>query len=466
MITINNRNKTISLLLGVLATTLSGLNWHLGIASWLAPVFMLFFTRNNKKYALWLLFVGAFIAGCISRTCFAVNDKSQTTIITNGLLFALPFTIPYIVDKLMYRNNRNFWYTLVFPTIVVLTEYILSTTVGSWGLTAHTVSLGNPLAQSVSMIGLFGLGFIITWFGSLVNWINNKGIRNKATMRGMIIYISVLFFLLGYGIIRSRKKENTKVVHVAAITGKTDILNVFNTYNSVFDTLSKFPKSKIPQQIFSTGKEITAIISDSEEALNHKAKIVVWNEYALILNRAQQDSVVQKVCTLSEKYKAYILISFLDQSAPQQAKAFNNTCLLITPEGEVVWKYLKSGLHPIGEKPFINQGDYKMPYLDTEFGRLGALICYDLDLLPLTKQIHEKEIDILLVPSFDWDKITPLHANMAAFAAIQYGIPIIRPDGNGYTQIFNNKGKSIINTDISTGNQNIAYTNVSLDSFK
>jgi apolipoprotein N-acyltransferase len=460
MITINNRNKTISLLFGILAITLSGLNWHLGIASWLAPVFVLFFTRNSKKHALWLLFAGALVAGSISRTCFAVNDKSLTTIITNGLLFALPFTMPYVIDKLIYRNNRNFWYTLVFPAAVVLVEYILSSTLGSWGLTAHTISLGNPLVQSVSIIGLFGLGFIITWFGSLVNWINYNGMRNKATMRGMIIYISILFFLFGYGVISSIKNENAKMVHVAAINGKTDILNVFNTYNSVFDTLSKFPKSKITREMFSTDMEITAIISDSEEALNHKAKIVVWNEYALILNRAQQDSVVQKVCTLSEKYKAYILISFLGQSAPQQAKAFNNTCLLTTPEGEVAWEYLKSGLHPTGEKPFINEGDYKMPYLDTEFGRLGALICYDLDLLPLLNQIREKEIDILLVPSFDWDEITPLHANMAAFVAIQHRISIIRPDGNGYTQIFNSKGKAINQTESIKSNSNIIFADV------
>jgi hypothetical protein len=36
------------LALGTILISLAGLNWHIGIAAWLGPVFLLFYTRNSK----------------------------------------------------------------------------------------------------------------------------------------------------------------------------------------------------------------------------------------------------------------------------------------------------------------------------------------------------------------------------------------------------------------------------------
>jgi apolipoprotein N-acyltransferase len=59
------------------------------------------------------------------------------------------------------------------------------------------------------------------------------------------------------------------------------------------------------------------------------------------------------------------------------------------------------------------------------------------------KQVGQKNIDILLVPGFDWPGITPLHTHMAAIHSIQFGCNIIRSNGKGLSAMYDYKGKEI-----------------------
>jgi beta-ureidopropionase len=49
---------------------------------------------------------------------------------------------------------------------------------------------------------------------------------------------------------------------------------------------------------------------------------------------------------------------------------------LISTEGKVIGKYRKNHIPPI-EAPFLSPGDFDQPIFDTEFGKIGILICYE-----------------------------------------------------------------------------------------
>lgn len=55
---------------------------------------------------------------------------------------------------------------------------------------------------------------------------------------------------------------------------------------------------------------------------------------------------------------------------------FYNTCVLISSSGEVIGKYRKNHIPPI-EADFLHSGDFKHPVFETEFGKIGILICYE-----------------------------------------------------------------------------------------
>ncbi|MFC2165538.1 hypothetical protein ACFLT2_11155 [Acidobacteriota bacterium] len=46
-------------------------------------------------------------------------------------------------------------------------------------------------------------------------------------------------------------------------------------------------------------------------------------------------------------------------------------------------------------------------------------------------QAGKSNMDIMLVPSWDWKEIDPLHSHMAAFRAVENGFPLVRQAGEG-----------------------------------
>ena len=75
-----------------------------------------------------------------------------------------------------------------------------------------------------------------------------------------------------------------------------------------------------------------------------------------------------------------------------------------------------------------------------------------------------EDIDILLVPSFDWEEVTPYHSNMAAFAAIQYGVSILRANGKGIVAFFNHRGEVLDQNNTFTSDSEIFYSEIPLNS--
>ncbi len=161
------------------------------------------------------------------------------------------------------------------------------------------------------------------------------------------------------------------------------------------------------------------------------------------------------------KYRAFVLIAVLEKNSGDQPKPFNNKSILVNPGGEISWEYLKHFLNPL-EGLVINKGGGPIPYVETEFGRIANAICSDLDLTAYISQIGKESVDILLVPAYDWEAVTPYHAHMAAFAAIQYGVNIVRANGKGITAFYNNRGNLLEQSNTFTSDSKITYAELPL----
>lgn len=60
----------------------------------------------------------------------------------------------------------------------------------------------------------------------------------------------------------------------------------------------------------------------------------------------------------------------------QHESDFYNACVLISTTGEVIGKYRKSHIPPI-ESTTLKSGGFDFPVFETEFGKIGILICYE-----------------------------------------------------------------------------------------
>ena len=438
----DNPVKYVFLFLGLIGYTFAGLNWNIGIAAWIAPVFLLYFTRNAKWSGFLLFYLGMAVSATLSKT--AENLSGLFIIyITTGLSHGVINSLPYLIEKLLVRRKNGFYYTLIFPSAVVLTEYLLSLVLGIWGNTSIAQYNHLNFIQITSLFGIFGISFLIAWLASIVNWFIIRGFGKKTLIMGLSIYGAVILAVLIYGTIRTNMfPPQSETVRIAAIVGDENIHEIFSKYEEEIIEYSRNGQLDIPEDLFSSDATISSQFNKTTEAILDGARIVVWNEISLILKQTQQDSLLFQLKNLCSENDVYVLAAFLEENMGTLPKPFNNKSVLITPNGEIAWEYLKSFLNPL-EKLIINRGEAVIPFIDTEYGRIGNVICADLDVPRYISQAGTNRIGLILVPAYDWEEITPYHSNMAAFTAIQSGASIVRANGEGIVAFYDYQGNAL-----------------------
>ncbi len=139
---------------------------------------------------------------------------------------------------------------------------------------------------------------------------------------------------------------------------------------------------------------------------------------------------------------------------PGSALSFSCT----DPQGRVLWTYNKA--HPVPGLEHIAPGDGNVPVVDTPYGRLATVICFDADFPNLIHQAGSKGVDIMLVPALDWPGIDPWHTENATFRAIEDGYSLVRQTSNGLAMTVDYEGHVLAATDSFTTNQQTMIASV------
>ena len=122
-------------------------------------------------------------------------------------------------------------------------------------------------------------------------------------------------------------------------------------------------------------------------------------------------------------------------------KQLGSSLLIIDPSGKIIVSYRKT--HPVfgWEAGIMRRGDGHLPLVATSDGRIAAAICYDADFPEFIRQGGRGSADMLIVPANDWAEIRTAHAQMAAFRAIENGVPLVRPASSGISAAFDAWGR-------------------------
>ena len=99
---------------------------------------------------------------------------------------------------------------------------------------------------------------------------------------------------------------------------------------------------------------------------------------------------MKEISGLARKHKMVVIPNVM----LQDDAGFHNSAVVYGPEGTVLGQYRKSHLPP-GEGDFFAAGNSLEP-IDTPFGRLGILICYDINFIEATRCYEMKGADLLL----------------------------------------------------------------------
>jgi apolipoprotein N-acyltransferase len=141
------------------------------IAAWLSPVFLMRFSRTGPlKVGLPLILAAQICA-------IAIGMRNDYTALPAGplligaiLVYGLLFWLPYLLDRLLVPHLPGVPRTLVFPLAAVTLNYLLLfTPFHTFGSPAYTQYGNLPLMQLVSLTGIWGLIFLISWLAPVIN---------------------------------------------------------------------------------------------------------------------------------------------------------------------------------------------------------------------------------------------------------------------------------------------------------
>ncbi len=97
---------------------------------------------------------------------------------------------------------------------------------------------------------------------------------------------------------------------------------------------------------------------------------------------------------LAKELQIYLTIPLLE--VDRKSGEYFNTVTLAGPDGQQLLHYRKQNPWPWAERGWATKGDRGHQYVDTPFGRMALLICFDINFEPPT--LKRKKVDHLLYP--------------------------------------------------------------------
>jgi len=438
-----SRNRYLQALIlvvaGVLWTFAHG-KWIIPIASWTAPILMLYFVRNSKLSYGPILTAVAIAA--------ATYPSFKGVIPLDGIgfpMFCLGFgifiTIPMLLDRWISSKLKGFIATLAFPSAYVAFEFAATafSPFGSWGSWAYTQYENLALMQLARFTGLWGITFLMMWGASTALWIwENRG-QIQGIKKGLIIYpltLLIVFFSGSAQLVALRPDSPT--IRIASMS--LHDMDGFKRRASLAvrgmldeEELSVFRTDSIRNQ--------NNLLERTRLEARAGAKIVVWAESNAPVLESDMPDFIERAGAVAKEEGIYLLAGVGEVKSSAQARDEIKQ-LTFDPDGNLVDTYLKTIQVPGWEAATFASGD-GIHVVDTEYGRLGIAICFDADHPALIREAGKLGVDMMLVPSNEWAELDPLHTHMAAVRAIENGFSLLRHTSGAYSLAVDAQGREL-----------------------
>jgi len=432
------------------------------VAAWLAPIFLLHFSHAvPPAIGLPLVWLAIYAASMLAYRDVIPIPGGWYPVIVAAISLAL--TLPYVADRLLYTSLPGFAAALVFPTAWVVMEFATARTspYGSWGSVAYTQWSDLPLIQLASVTGLWGISFLVAWFGSTVNWALENRFDWSILQAGIIAYVLAWVTVMVAGALRLAFAKAGRTIRTAVI-GWPNGLVERSTFMQALrpGPLSEADRSAL-QKVFGSVQD-HFIEASRREALAG-SKIIVWPEACVMVFKSDEAAFLHRAEQFSASAEVSVvmgLASIIEGARPR----IENKAVLVDPSKGVVYSYLKRNPVPGWEAQISVKSDGCMPTYDSAYGRLGSAICFDMDFPQFVRQTGQRGLDLLLVPASDWEAIKDLHHILASVRSVENGFAMVRAARWGVSAAVDAFGRTLARTDSFAADPDVTVAQVPLGS--
>lgn len=170
---------------------------------------------------------------------------------------------------------------------------------------------------------------------------------------------------------------------------------------------------------------------------------ILSKEEFLETSETRNDFFIDSIKDLAKEYNIYILAGYVEREKDD----LYNSAILVDTFGEILLNYRKNYLWKKENVIFTSGVD--APVIETEFGRIGILICYDMEFPEPARKLAREDVDIIFVPSCfskfaenRWDIL--LNANALFNLIYVVGANVVDEYCCGKSKIIGPDGKNII----------------------
>ena len=408
----------------------SGGKWNVPIAAWIAPIFVLRFYRHSQKpgldfLLLWLATAIPLIVSWNGGTFFPRLGE-----IGFFLAVAPIALLAVVIDRYFHvRFPDSAWMLFIFPIAATALDFFQAngSPFGTFGASAYSQRGFLIIMQIASVTGIWGITFVMSLFASTVNrfWDGNPSPLSWASA-GLLVLI--LGLSLGRTLLPAQPEQTAVIAGFSLPEG------------TLSKSLSQFKDGDEAGFRQSMDELHTAELNQIRTLAQDGANIVVIQEGGVIGMTDQIETMIQNAGDLAKAENIYIVLPTFDieQTPPV------NSVRIIDPNGGVVLHHIKYGGNMFEG---TLKGDGVLQTVDTPYGKLSAVICWDADFPAIIKQAGAQGVDLLFVPAQDWLGVKDIHAGMSTFRAVENGMTIFRQTGQGVSLVSDPYGKVLNRVD-------------------
>lgn len=393
-----------------------GGKWNIPITAWIAPIFALHFYRNSQKP--WLDFLLLWLATFIPLIVSWNGATFFPRIAEIGFFFVIaPITlIAVVIDRYYHiRFPDSAWMLFIFPIAATALDFFQASgsPFGTFGASAYSQRGFLPVMQIASVLGIWGITFVMSLFASLVNQIWENGFQ----FTRLTLTVSCLLALI-IGLGWARILLPTQPKHTAVIAGVSLPEGTLSKSLNQFKSGDEAGFRQAMDELHKSG------LNQIRKLAQEGANIVVLQEGGVIGTTDQIEKMISNAGTLAKEENIYIVLPTFDigQTPPV------NSIYIIDPSGAVVLHHIKYGGNMFEG---TLKGNQILQTVDTPYGKISAIICWDADFPNIVKQAGQQNVDLLFIPAQDWLGVKDIHAGMATFRAVENGMTIFRQTGQG-----------------------------------
>jgi len=427
-------------------TLFVGARWNLSLAAWFAPVFAMRFYRNSEKGGrafLWL-----WLASAVP-TVIAWNGATAMGFLhpmAEPIFFIAiaPITlIPYVVDRIYYRRwaregGMSFWLTLVYPISATAIDFFSASgsPFGSFGAAAYSQTGFTALMQVTALTGMWGIPFIVSWFASVVSYVWENGFQWTKISRGVLIFAGALVLVFGFGFGRMLLADPAEQkVQIAGFSlPEEQLVSMFGLWQGGEEEAFRESAAELHARQ----------LAQVRVAAQNGAQIVVLQEAAGVGFAEEVEKLLKDAAIVAREENIYLVLP-IAESDPKAEELTRNVVHIFDPNGEMVLEHYKYGGTQF-EGSVTGSGELQT--VETPYGTLSAVICWDADFPATIRQAGEQDVDLLFIPANDWLEIRDIHVGMATFRAVENGLPIYRQTGAGVSVVTDAYGRVVNRVDI------------------